>query len=338
MNTNEAFRALGAMLLLSGLLGCQWLTGPSTGGPIVQLDGTVDLAALYPRQTQASFNQIADAATISLMETSGSTSTTIASTITKAGGVFSLAISKFTPDPAKIYVLEAVKGLYGNAVNKDAARIRTLIHYQDGNWQSITNMLPGPINLGLGSTAVCVMYALQSASHPMDPNLLMGSVAAGTVEVSPSPASQDTYTPPTALAAFMSKQDFHTVSDLVYRAVQGDSDPISAVQWDTTNGYFVKTALDPFIDNLSSTAAGYGAPLVITGYRFDGVVSNNTVYFGGATGSVAVIDTSKPNSTNALYVTVPEGAPSGMVVVRNTTGLSNGIQFTVLPRIGGKLN
>lgn len=336
MLSRSCTRALLSGLIGAMLAGCLWLPGKPSD-PTTTMSGTVEFGG-PPRRTQASFEQIADASTVSLMETSGATSTTVASTVTKTGGVFSLAIVKFTPDPTKTYVLEAVKGLYGNAVNKDAARVRTLIRYHDGIWQSVTNLVPGPINLGLGSTALCIMYGLRSGTTPIDQTLLMGTVAAGTPELAPSPATQDTFTPPSALAALMTKQDFHMVSDLVYRAIQGDSDPISAVQYDSTNGYFVKTAQDPFIDNLSSTAAGYGAPLVITGYRFDGLPANNTVYFGGATGSVAGIDTTQPNSTNALYVTVPEGAPSGMVMVRNTTGLSNGIQFTVLPRIGGKLN
>lgn len=335
MRLTPAARLSTGILLFLGLVGCQWLP-VSSGSPAADLSGTVDFGG--GRHAQASFDQVADAATISLMETSGPTSTTIASTITRQGGLFSLSIPRFVPDPTKIYILEAIKGLYGNAVNKDAARVRTLIRYTDGSWTSLTNLVPGPINLGVGSTALCVMYGLRSGEATINPTELMGSIALGNAEALPLPAAADTFTPPASVAAVMTKQDFHTVSDLVGRAVQGDSDPISAVQYTLADGYFVKTAQDPFIDNLSSTAAGYGAPLVITGYRFDPVIANNTVYFGGPTGTVAAIDSSKPNSANVLYVTVPEGAPSGVVMVRNGTGLSNGIQFTVVPRIGGKLN
>lgn len=330
-------RATAGALLMSLLVGCNWMTGSPLEATTV-LNGTVELSALYPRSTQASFDQVADSSTISLMETTGATSTTIASTVTKAGGSFSLAIPRFTADPAKTYVLEAVKGLYGNAVNRDAARVRTLLQFRDGAWVSLTNLIPGPINLGLGTTALCIMYGLRSGSETINPNDLMGSIAAGTAEPSPLPATLDTFTPPTALAAILTKAHFHMVSDLVYRAILGDSDPVSAVQYSTADGYFVKTASDPFIDNLSATAAGYGAPLALIGYRFDPAPANNTVYFGGATGSIAVIDTTKPNSANVLHVTVPEGAPSGLVMVRSGMGLSNGVQFTVLGRISGKLN
>jgi len=175
--------------------------------------------------------------------------------------------------------------------------------------------------------------------NTIDPTTLMGTVAPNTPEAAPNPPSADTYTPPGG-AGYPTKQDFHTVSDLVYRSILGNTDPITGLQYDATGSvFFIKTSEDPFIDNLSSTAAGYGSPLTITGYRFDSAPLANTVFFGGATSSyTATIDTSKPNSDKALYVTVPEGCPSGEVLVRNAKGTSNGINFTVIPRVGGKVS
>lgn len=301
--------------------------------PDYSLSGQVDVGLLSKaRRTQASFDDVADAATVSLMESSGSTAVTIATTVTKPGGSFKLTFATFKPQANRTYLLEAVKGLYGNAVNQDAVRIRTMVQWRDG-WVSLTNnLVGGTLNLGLGSTAVSILYNL----HPdgVSPDLLMGTVQPNVPEPLPLPPSLDTFVP----TAGYSQQDFHTVSDLVNRAVLGDSDPITALQYDASKSEFVvKTAEDPFIDNLSSTVAGYGAPLVISGYRFDLDLAKNTVYFGGSTGSVAVIDPSKPNTANLLYVTVPEGAPSGEVMVRNAFGLSNGVRFTVIPRLGGKI-
>ncbi|MBO9539145.1 hypothetical protein J7643_00980 [bacterium] len=330
---SKIFARLLAIPLCAVLPSACW-SGPNGAGTSnYSLTGRVDLALLSKaRRAQATFDEVADAATVSLMESAGTSSVTIATTLTKPGGTFKLTFTAFRPQGDRTYLLEAVKGLGGNAVNRDAVRIRTLIRWREG-WVSLTNAtVGGRVNLGLGSTAVAILYNLRPEG--VSPADLMGSVQPDLPEALPLPASLDTFTP----VGGYTKQDFHTVSDLVDRAVLGDSDPITALQFDTDKGAFiVKTAEDPFIDNLSSTVAGYGAPLIITGYRFDPDIGKNTVYFGGATGSVAVIDPKAPNSPNALYVSVPEGAPSGDVMVRNSFGLSNGIRFTVIPRLGGAI-
>lgn len=330
---------VGWIVVALGLLGCQLLPQNAPApAEIAALQGRVDTQFLYGRGIQATFGQIADACTVSLMETTGAASVTKGSTVTLPGGFFNLTFSnRFEPEPGRTYLLEAFKGINGNAVNKDAVRLRTLVRYTaaDG-WRSINDSTG--IMIGEASTAVCIMYGLRSLG--VDASSLLGSVQIGVVESSPLPSVNNTFTPPAAwdVPAGKGKQDFHIVSDLVSRAVLGDSDPVTAVQYDPEGGVFlVKTNLDPFIDNLSDTSAGYGAPLTITGYRFETVALNNTVYFGGSTGSVAVVDVTQPNTANALHVTVPEGAPSGEVQIRNAYGLSNGIYFKVIPRVGGKV-
>lgn len=337
MHARRLMPGIGWFLVLAGLMGCQLVPQASTVPPAdYAISGRVETEFLYRRGVQATFGQIADACTVSLMEASGSAAVTKGSTVTLPGGFFQLVFSnRFEPVPGQTYLLEAFKGINANAVNKDAVRLRTLVQYTAAEgWKSI-NVGAG-IVIGEASTAICAMYGLRDLGVP--PSDLLGSVQIGAPEAVPLPAVNNTFTPPAAwdVPAGRGKQDFHIVSDLVSRAVAGDSDPITAVQYE--NGVFlVKTNLDPFIDNLSDTSAGFGAPITVTGYRFDSIVLNNTVYFGGSTGSVAVIDVTKSNSANALHVTVPEGAPSGQVVVRNAYGLSNGINFTVIPRVGGKV-
>lgn len=331
----EAYRALVLAIFAAGSL-CACADGVrTTVVEDVTLRGVVDLTAFSPaRHAQAALGEVADRATVSLMESQGTASVTVGTAVTTAGGGFNMTFRGFQPTSGQAYVLEAFKGLEANAVNRDAVRLRTLIHWLNGGWVTLTNSMPGSVNIGIGTTAVSAMYGLRPNGMPA--LSLMGTVT-NLPEALPLPATDETFTPPATPSGAMTQADFHVVYDLVKRAVLGNSDPITAVQYGD-DGYFVKTNLDPFIDNLSSVAAGYGAPLVITGYRFDSIPTENQVFFGGATGSVATIDLTRPNSPNILYVTVPEGAPSGEVMVRNAYGLSNGIVFKVTPRIGGQIS
>lgn len=323
--------------LATTLLGCHGYSVAGLSGPDVTVHGRVELSPVAPaRAVQSTFADVANASTVSLMQVTGTNSVTVATTYTAPGGAFSLSFNNFHPDPTQTYILEAVKGLYGNQVDKSAARVRTLMQWTSGGWLTLTNKIPNTgIVIGAGSTAVSAMFGLYPAQFNLaSTSELMGSVVVGQAESTPLPASADTFTPPAEWTN--GKVDFHNVSDLVIRAITGDTDPLTGVQYDYVNKvFFVQTNLDPFITSMSSTAAGYGAPLTIYGYRFDTNLANDTVYFGGTTGLVAAIDSTKPNTTNVLYVTVPSGCASGSVIVRNASGTSNPVNFTVIPRASG---
>ena len=331
-----------AVVLLT--MGCVQVSSPANRPE----SGTIEGQVLWPGQTsrriQATYGDVASAATVSLMEitiqgsgaTATAVSTTVATTVTNASGGFSLNIPGFKPKDTATYIFEAVKGLGSNSVNKDAVRLRTYLKPQSGGWLSLTSLNPAKpvVYISEGTTAISIMYGLRP--NGVDPIGFMGSIQAGVPDSSVAPTSGDTYSIPSG-SGWPTQDEFHKTSDLVRRAVDGDTDPITAVQFSTGGSFFVKTNQDPFIETLSSYAAGYGAPIVIKGLRFDPVASKNTVYFGGETGLTATIDASKPNSVAELYVTVPNSAVSGGVLVRNAYGISNPIQFTVIPEVTGKL-
>jgi len=315
--------------------------------PRADVWGRIEGRVLWPgasvRQTQATYADVASAATVSLMEitvqgsgaTATAVSTTVATTVTNATGGFSLNIPGFKPKDTSTYIFEAVKGLASNSVNNDAVRLRTYLKPQSGGWLSLTSMNPARpvVYISEGTTAIAIMYGLRPGG--VDPMGFMGTIQAGVPDSSVAPTSGDTYTIPTTGSGWPNQDEFHKTSDLVRRAVEGDTDPITAVQFSTGGSFFVKTNQDPFVETLSSYAAGFGAPIIVKGLRFDPVANKNTVYFGGETGLAATIDTSKPNSVAELYVTVPSNAVSGGVLVRNAYGLSNAIQFTVIPQVNG---
>jgi hypothetical protein len=309
----------------------------------------IDGQVVWPRSTrlavQATYADVAAAATVSLMEitlqgtgaSQVAVSTTVATTVTNATGGFTLNIPGFKPKDTATYIFEAVKGLGSNSVNKDAVRLRTYLKPQSGGWLSMTSLNPTKpvVYISEGTTAIAIMYGLRP--NNVDPMGYMGAINAGIADNSIQPTSSDTYTVPATGTGWATLNEFHKTSDLVRRAVEGDTDPITAVQFSTGGSFFVKTNQDPFIETLSSYAAGFGAPILVRGLRFDAMATKNTVYFGGETGIAATIDTSKPNSTAELYVTVPTNAVTGEVLVRNAYGLSNPITFTVIPQVNGSL-
>ncbi|MNY32231.1 hypothetical protein D3C86_1664340 [compost metagenome] len=68
----------------------------------------MDLALLAKaRMAQATFDVVANAATGSLMESAGTSSVTIATTLTKPEGAFKLTFTGFRPQGDRTYLLEA---------------------------------------------------------------------------------------------------------------------------------------------------------------------------------------------------------------------------------------
>ncbi len=82
-------------------------------------------------------------------------------------------------------------------------------------------------------------------------------------------------------------------------------------------------ALTPVINNITPSQGVVGTPVVITGSNFGVRTPQSTVTFNGVEATAAVW------TNGAIWVTVPEGATTGPVVVRTAVGASNGVRFTV---------
>ncbi|MBU6427981.1 MAG: hypothetical protein KGR26_03135, partial [Cyanobacteria bacterium REEB65] len=137
-----------ALLLTVFLAACSALrpptSGTSSGAPSIV--GSVDFGT---EQVQANIGDIANGATVSLIDTVSNS--TVASTITQPNGSFTLSFSGWSPTANEVYYLEAVRGLDNNTAGNDAARLRTLIGYSASTWQSITQSV---VNINQYTTAL----------------------------------------------------------------------------------------------------------------------------------------------------------------------------------------
>jgi hypothetical protein len=96
----------------------------------------------------------------------------------------------------------------------------------------------------------------------------------------------------------------------------------------TSNGvsFTVVTSSQPTITGLNPTSGSVGTPVTITGANFGTTQGSSTVTFNGT----AAVATSW--SLNRIVASVPDGATTGIVVVRVNGQVSNGVMFTVVGR------
>ncbi|MBM3266076.1 MAG: hypothetical protein FJZ01_00380 [Candidatus Sericytochromatia bacterium] len=189
--------------------------------PIV---GRIDLADLR-RTVLATAADVAVGATIAFVDTT--TSAAIATTLSDAGGSFSLSFGSYVPVVNRIYILEAVKGLGPNAVGKHAARLRTLIRFNGTAWQAIT---AGGATLSTSTTALCGIFGLKLA-------LASGQqVSAADLIESVNGAS---YSP----VANGSAAEFNQAKSLVQTMLSADLDPLANLAFNGTTGQFYQTIL-----------------------------------------------------------------------------------------------
>jgi sugar lactone lactonase YvrE len=263
-----------------------------------------------PRRTQATIGQIGTGATVSLIDTG--TNNTVATTLTDASGNFILTFAtSFRPVPGRVYYLEAVKGLLSggqaNMAGVDAARIRTLIQYQNG-WISLTSASPdSPLNIGQTTTAVSVIASLRSAFNPVNYAQLIGSVS-GT-----------TFTPAGGIAA----SEFNQVNALVQTALTVDIDPVYYVLYDQGSGNYVAQPRGLLVSSINPASGSFGATITITGSGFG---ASPSVRFNGLLGVATTINGPQTQITTR----VPAGATSGPLTIQIGTLIFGPANFAVV--------
>ncbi len=225
------------------------------------------------RQVQATMNDVAVAATVSLIDTS--TDTTIATTVTDGTGAFMLNLPTWTPTANQVYLLEAVKGLSNNLPANNAARVRTLIALVNGSWQSIT--AGSAIVIDQYTTALAAGAALLNAgAGPFNFSSLLDSVQSIGVP--------DGYVPVTGL----SQSDYTTLSALSNQALDNNEDPIAGIglrlpdTWTEPNTSPGVTAVAP----TSLAGIPEGTIITLTGSGFDPNTASDIVKFNGVQGVV----------------------------------------------------
>lgn len=313
-------------------LGSGKLIGPALAGTMVlaacslpiapetpPLYGTVD----FPGRaygTQATIEEIASAATVSLID--ASRSVTVATTLTDSHGAFSLALPRWRPVEGQCYYLEAIKGLGGNRAGRSAARVRTLVRNRaDTGWMSISG--GGAVVISASTTAICAVSSLKGAAR-VNPDQLIGSLSVG--------ANGSTATPPDAFmgADNFSSAEFASVWNFVDSAVTQGVDPVASLSWDSgSNTFTLSTPYGPYIRALTPNSGAPGTEILIEGSRFAADAASNSVDFGGLPATVLSA------SETALRVRIPEAASTGYVRVTTSIGTSNLAAFMAVARIGG---
>ncbi|HEY9900790.1 MAG TPA: hypothetical protein V6D00_16540 [Pantanalinema sp.] len=292
------------LALILGVAGCA-LVAPGARPPLSAqalpaVQGSLEPGVLNRLRTvQADLvNDVAKGATVSFIQP-GASPLTVATTVTDAQGGFVLRLgSSFRPDAGAVYYLEAVKGLGSNHAGNSAARVRTLIRWSAGGWESLTG---SGITLSLATTAIAAAAQIntaQGATVALDG--LMSKLQAGVSDgVTPS-----TFTP----VPNLSVADYRGAYAVVSAALGGDLDPLASID-KAPGGFFLKPTGG--IGILPGLGADVGDTVTLSGIPFEAQAADNHVRFNGVPATV----TGVAGDRRSIQVTVPDGAARGPVTV-----------------------
>lgn len=304
-------------------------TNPGPGSAST-LHGHVDFGAPVatagyrrPFTTQATMSDVANAATVTLIDQA--TGKSLATTLTDANGNFNLNLSGFSPATSSYY-LEAFKGLNNNAAASSSVRVRTVIQFVNGGWESMTNTIPNAgITLDVGTTALSVITSLrQATTNPVNLAYLNGiSNEIGTINPALVPAAfQNPGVGAPSSTLNISQTEYTTVYGLVEQALQSNLDPLYNIVYNASNQTYALVGLGalPTATALGVTSGGVGATVTITGTGFAPNSANDQVFFYGGLTSQGTVRapvqaTVTAASATSLTCTVPSGALSGQVTI-----------------------
>jgi len=274
---------------------------------------------LPPRQVQAELPEIAEAATVGLID--GITGYTAATTVTADDGTFVMAFQNgFLPIEGRPYYLEAIKGIKGrgpgddpndlfNQAGADAVRLRTVIYYLAAaqGWVSPYNSEPGPIYISRETTTLSLAIFLKKQLITLDHYSFIGCL------------STDVYVPVPGLTA----QEFNDAFVIVNEAISQDRDPVQFLAYDSSTQGFLNLFNGHAIDRLIPSEGAIGDEVTILGDGFD-QPGDVTIRFNGVEAFLIEAPTK-----DRLKVRVPVGARTGPVSVRIGTVTQGGSTFTV---------
>lgn len=274
---------------------------------------------LPPRQIQAELPEIAEAATVGLID--GVTGYTAATTVTDDDGSFVMVFQNgFMPIEGRPYYLEAIKGIKGrgpgydandlfNQAGADAVRLRTVIYYLAAaqGWVSPYNSEPGPIYISRETTTLSLAIFLKKQVIALDHSSFIGCF------------STDVYEPVPGLT----KKEFDEAYVIVNEAITQDRDPVQFLAYDSSTQSFLNLYNGHAIDRLIPAEGAIGDEVTIMGDGFD-QPGELTVRFNGVEAFLIA-----PPSKDRLRVRVPVGARTGPVSVRIGTVTQGGSTFTV---------
>lgn len=283
------------------------------------LSGVALLPAAAPPSSNArrvhatSLVDVAVAATVSLIDPTRNI--TVATALTDSSGRFIFSFGNSFFPGATAYILEAVKGLGGHTAGNPAVRVRTVIKFEGGAWQSMT---VGGVTVNRATTALAIAASLRGT----DVNALLGKVQA----VANGPSTFD----PTGTG--LTQADYDSVLALVDDALEADRDPVEAILYSPAKGYYLKAGGGGgrflAILEILPVPVGTGGTMRILGENLAEMGYSNLVLINDSTASVTEIGSS------SISVLVPEDARSGVLTVRNALGAATA-SLEVIPSVGG---
>ncbi|MBI6545856.1 MAG: hypothetical protein HY692_03620, partial [Cyanobacteria bacterium NC_groundwater_1444_Ag_S-0.65um_54_12] len=242
-------------------------------------------------------SEIASSATVSLIDPA--TGQTVATTLTRSDGAFSLTMPNWRPTSDQPYVLEAMKGLSAggnpNRVGAPAARLRTVVSKVNNQWTSLTG---SRIQISRSTTAVAAIADLKGLASAQI-QLLLSCITIGNPDLFTS-------------AAGITQTEYDSVWLLVNSALLLNQDPIRNLARNTGDGSFMLLERGPLVTDFSAGSGASGGEVILYGNGFDPLNVNNIVRFAGVEASNVTVDA----GGTQLRVSVPPGAVTGPLTLR----------------------
>lgn len=290
-----------------------WVSRDVAGSRHVAVVGTARFEPDAPGyQSQATLTDVAPAATVSILDSLSNK--TIATALTDASGAFILSLAQIVPDPSKVYILEAVKGLGSNKAGKSSVRIRTMIRFVAGtaSWESIT---VGSVFITPYTTALAII-----ASHRnLDSAPFVGSLLLGSPPI---------FTPGTTGVTLA---ELSTVVGLVNSALVADVDPVYSIIY-TAGAYRLRTGGGfPEILYVNPNPMSTGGQVTLVGPNFDVYGFANSVSFDSLPATILSVGSA------SLTVQVPARARSGTLTLVSPGGTATA-SVTVVGELDGLTN
>lgn len=306
----------GAMLM--ALLGCQAAPPPATSaGAPPPVEGQA-LSMVPPlrgvlqapdRHAQALPNDVISAATVTLINPASNTA--ITSSLTNSTGNFTLQFSGgFVASVGSIFVLEAFKGLGGNAPGYYAPRFRTIVMLSASGWTSITGT---SIYLNALTTAIAVESALDATNVQ----------SVNTIDKVTPPATLQT----NAFTPNHPDSEVYQLASDISNYLTNNLDPVLSVN-----------AVTPTVNSFNPTSGGAGTIVTVYGTGFNAAPGSTTVTFNGVPANVIFVAPRFDTPGQSRLAAVAPGAfTTGKIRVATPLGTAQSVaDFTTnVPALSG---
>ncbi|MBO9542246.1 hypothetical protein J7643_16780 [bacterium] len=303
-------RRLAACLTASLLLAACSAPVVSPEAPATPpLAGVVEGAS--ERQAQATLGDIANGATISIIEPASGN--TVATTLTTPDGGFRFNFKNEFKPGSKPYFLEAMKGLRANSAGAPLIRLRTLITYRSGRWLSLSGAVH---TLSRSSSALSALSNLKALTDDQNASL-MGCLTTPATD-SPGIEIPAAFVVPAGLSGLLDVPTYEMAWAVVDRAIAQDQDPIAGLY---VRAASASAALPNGVTDAYGLWDGFG--LTADGFVFSSL-SAATIARGG---TLKLYGHGLPRTTSGATVTLGVGGPACTVTAASADGTSLSVQI-----------